>query len=330
MFRGKLSIIVPCYNEEEVVDETYRRLKGVLQESGLRDHELIFINDGSRDRTLPLLRAIAEKDPLVVVLSFSRNFGHQPAVTAGLHQCTGDAAVIIDADLQDPPELIPQMVQKMLDEDAGVVYAVRDERKGESFFKRFTASLFYRLINGLSDVPLPMNTGDFRLVDRKVIDEFCRLEEKNKYIRGLISWIGFKQVPISYVREPRFAGETKYPLSKMLKFATNALLYFTRKPLKIAMGLGFSSVVVGLFLTVYAVLSRVLYPETTISGWTSTMIVIVFLGGVQLLTIGVIGEYVGSIFDEVKNRPQYIIGETISGRKAKDRSRAAKKATGKR
>lgn len=330
MFRGKLSIIVPCYNEEEVVNETYRRLKAVLQESGLRDHELIFINDGSRDRTLPLLRAIAEKDPLVVVLSFSRNFGHQPAVTAGLHRCTGDAAVIIDADLQDPPELIPQMVQKMLDEEAGVVYAVRDERKGETFFKRFTASLFYRLINGLSDVPLPMNTGDFRLVDRKVIDEFCRLEEKNKYIRGLISWIGFKQVPISYVREPRFAGETKYPLSKMLKFATNALLYFTRKPLKMAMGLGFSSVVVGLFLTVYAVLSRVLYPETTISGWTSTMIAIVFLGGVQLLTIGVIGEYVGSIFDEVKNRPQYIIGETISGRKTKDRSRAAKKATGKR
>jgi dolichol-phosphate mannosyltransferase len=324
MFRGKLSIIVPCYNEEEVIGETYRRLKHVLQESGIRNHELIFIDDGSRDQTFSLLKDIAGRDPLVVVLSFSRNFGHQPAVTAGLHHCTGDAAVIIDADLQDPPELIPQMVQKMFEEKANVVYAVRDERRGETLFKRLTASLFYRLINVLSDVPLPMNTGDFRLVDRRVIDEFCRLGEKNKYIRGLISWIGFKQVPISYVREPRFAGETKYPLSKMLRFATNALLYFTRKPLKMAMGLGFSSVIIGLFLTVYAVLSRLLYPETTISGWASTMIVIVFLGGVQLLTIGVIGEYIGSIFDEVKNRPQYIIDQTISSRKVRSR------ATGKR
>ncbi len=323
MFRGKLSVIVPCYNEEEVVEETYRRLKNVLQDSGLSNHELIFINDGSSDRTLPLLRKIASKDSRVIVISFSRNFGHQPAVTAGLHQCTGDAAVIIDADLQDPPELIPQMVEKMLEEQASVVYAVRDERKGESFFKRFTASLFYRLINVLSDVPLPMNTGDFRLVDRRVIDEFCRLDEKNKYIRGLISWIGFKQVPILYVREPRFAGETKYPLSKMLKFATNALLYFTRKPLKMAMGLGFSSIMISLLLTVYAVISRFAFPETTIPGWTSIMIAIVFLGGVQLLTIGVIGEYIGSVFDEVKNRPQYIIDETIKGRKTG--ARAGKK-----
>ena len=311
MFRGKLSVIVPCFNEEEVIKETYRRLKDVLQKSRLTNHELIFINDGSSDHTFQILKQLAKSDRQMVVLSFSRNFGHQPAVSAGLHACAGDAAVIIDADLQDPPELIPDMVNKMVDEQAAVVYAVRESRKGESVFKLLTASIFYRLINSLSDVPLPNNTGDFRLVNRAVINEFCRLGEKNKYIRGLFSWIGFKQVPISYVREARFAGETKYPFSKMLKFATNALLYFTRKPLKLAMGLGFSSVVIGLFLTLYAFGSLFFAPESTTSGWTSTMIAIVFLGGVQLLTIGVIGEYIGSIFDEIKNRPQYIIEETV-------------------
>lgn len=313
MFRGKLSIIVPCFNEEEVVEEAYGRLRRVMVDHAIRDHELIFVDDGSQDRTLEILRGIARRDARVRVISFSRNFGHQPAVTAGLHECLGDAAVIIDADLQDPPELIPEMLRRMEEEGASVVYAVRDERKGESFFKRLTASSFYRLINFLSDVPLPMNTGDFRLIDRRVIEAFRNLDEKNKYIRGLISWIGYRQVPITYVREARFAGETKYPLSKMIKFATNALLYFTRKPLKIAMALGFSSVVIGLFLTVYAVASVIFRPSSTVSGWASTLIVIVFLGGVQLLTVGVIGEYIGSIFDEVKNRPQYIIAESIGG-----------------
>lgn len=311
MFLGKVSIIVPCFNEEEVIQETYNRLVSVMKTGQINRYELIFVNDGSRDNTLSILRQISKTDKSVIVVSFSRNFGHQPAVTAGLHQCSGDVAVIIDADLQDPPELIPDMISKMQSEQASVVYAVRDKRKGESFFKRFTAAIFYRLINGLSEVPLPMNTGDFRLVDRKVIDVFCKLDEKNKYIRGLISWIGFKQVPISYVREARYAGETKYPFTKMLKFATNALLYFTRKPLKIAMSLGFLSVVVGLLLTVYAIASKLLSPSTTVSGWASTMIAIVFLGGVQLLTIGVIGEYIGSIFDEIKNRPQFIIDEVI-------------------
>ncbi|MBW7857393.1 MAG: glycosyltransferase family 2 protein [Leptonema sp. (in: Bacteria)] len=329
MFTEKVSVIVPCFNEEEVIHETYNRLSSVMKTSRLTNHELIFVNDGSSDNTLSILRQISKTDKSVIVVSFSRNFGHQPAVTAGLHQCSGDVAVIIDADLQDPPELIPDMISKMEQEQASVVYAVRDERKGESFFKRFTAFIFYRLINGLSEVPLPMNTGDFRLIDRKVIDAFCKLDEKNKYIRGLISWIGFKQVPITYIREPRFAGETKYPFAKMLKFATNALLYFTRKPLKIAMSLGFVSVVIGLLLTVYAVASKWLQPETTVSGWASTIIAIVFLGGVQLLTIGVIGEYIGSIFDEIKNRPQYIIDEVIQARPQSNRS-VEKKAAPKR
>ena len=243
-----ISVIVPCYNEEAVIAETYRRLRQVLGSGPWQQHELVFINDGSRDPTLSLLRGISAADPQVRVVSFSRNFGHQPAVSAGIAHCRGEVAVIIDADLQDPPELIPDMVRLWQQQQANVVYAVRKERRGESAFKLFTARLFYRLINYLSEVPLPLDTGDFRLIDRKVMDAFGQLPERSKYIRGLISWIGFKQVPIAYVREERFAGETKYPLSKMLKFASTSLLYFSKKPLKLALTLGFFSLVIGVLL----------------------------------------------------------------------------------
>jgi len=306
-----LSVIVPCFNEEEVIEETYKRLTNVLKENHI-NYEILFMNDGSIDKTLEILTNIAKNDPKIKIISFSRNFGHQSAVSAGIHHCKGDYAVIIDADLQDPPEVIPELLSLAKKEQANVVYGVRKKRKGETFFKRFTAWAFYKIINLLSDVPLPENTGDFRLIDKKVIDAFNQLPEKNKYIRGLISWIGFKQIPYYYVREPRFAGETKYPLSKMIKFATTALLYFTRKPLKLATTMGFMSIVVGLLLTIYVFLSLFLKPQQTVSGWASTIIIIIFFGGVQLLTIGVMGEYIGSIFDEIKNRPMYIIDKTYN------------------
>jgi dolichol-phosphate mannosyltransferase len=229
-----------------------------------------------------------------------------------LRNCSGDAAVIIDADLQDPPEVILEMLNIMKTEQANVVYGVRKHRKGESWFKLFTAKLFYRLLNYLSDVKFPVDTGDFRLVDRKVINEFNTLKEKNKYIRGLISWMGFKQAPCYYEREKRFAGETKYPFRKMLKFAMIGLFYFSKKPLNIATSLGFVSIVLGLLYAIWMLFSKLFSDNYSISGWTSTIIIIIFFGGVQLLTIGVLGKYIGNLFDEVKRRPEYIVSEKIN------------------
>ncbi len=304
-----LSIIVPCYNEEEVIKTTYLRLTDVLKKINM-NYEILFINDGSKDKTLSILLDIARKDKKVKLISFSRNFGHQAAVSSGIENSKGDYAIIIDADLQDPPEEIPRMLELAIKEKANVVYGVRVKRKGETIFKKTTAWVFYKLINFLSDVELPQNTGDFRLIDKKIIEEFKKLPEKNKYIRGIITWIGFKQIPYFYVREPRFAGETKYPLSKMIKFATTALLYFTRKPLKIATMIGFINIIFGLLLTVYVFLS--IFLNQVVPGWASTIIIIIFFGGVQLLTMGIIGEYIGSIFDEVKNRPVYIVDKKIN------------------
>lgn len=306
----RVSVIVPCYNEESVINETYSRLSKVMQHAGY-EHELIFINDGSRDSTAQLLNAIAEKNSSAVVIHFSRNFGHQPAVTAGLNYCTGTHAIIIDADLQDPPELIPDMMNMALTGDYNIIYGMRKARKGETFFKKLTAKLYYRLLNFLSETELPVDTGDFRLVDRKVIDAFNKLGEKHKYIRGLMSWIGFKQAPIYYDRDPRFAGETHYPFLKMVTFATRGLLYFTKKPLRLATQLGFLSILVGLGLAVYVTASRYLYPEQIVSGWSSLFVALIFFGGVQLLTIGVLGAYLGNIFDEVKSRPEYIVDTII-------------------
>lgn len=307
-----ISIIIPCYNEELVIAETYNRTNKVMNSFVHNGYEIIFINDGSKDSTLGILKNIANIDKTVKILNFSRNFGHQPAVTAGISACSGDVAIIIDADLQDPPELFPAMVKKHLDENANVVYGQRESRKGETFFKKFTSSAFYRIINYLSDTPLPVDTGDFRLIDRHVIDAFKNLPEKNKYIRGLISWIGFRQVPIMYQREERFAGETKYPLSKMIKFASTSMLYFSKKPLKIALALGLLSLLVGLLLGIYVISGLYFRPETVVTGWPSIIISIIFFGGVQLITIGVLGEYLGNVFDEIKNRPEYIVHEKIN------------------
>lgn len=304
----KVSIIVPCYDEEEVIGETYRRINAVIEEGD----EMVFINDGSRDRTLLKLSDLAAKDIRVKVISLSRNFGHQAAVTAGLNHCSGDAAFIIDADLQDPPELFPMMMDVLVAEQCQVVYGVRKSRNGETWFKKFSAWMYYKVLNRLSDVPLPKDTGDFRLIDRKVIDEFRKLKEKNKYVRGLISWVGFKQCPFYYDRAPRIAGETKYPLGKMLRFASTGLLYFTKKPLSIAMAMGFVSILVGLVLAIYVIVMKTAEPQKVVPGWASTIITIIFFGGIQLLSMGVLGKYLASVFDEVKDRPEYIIERQIN------------------
>jgi dolichol-phosphate mannosyltransferase len=302
-----LSVIVPCYNEEAVINESYSRLKKVLD--GIKTHksEIIFINDGSQDKTAEILSAIAANDKQVKVLHFSRNFGHQPAVTAGIHYCTSDLAIIIDADLQDPPELIPDLLETQKRENANVVYCVREKRKGESFFKKLTASLFYRSMNYLSETNFPLDTGDFRLIDKQVMQEFKKFREKGKYIRGIISWIGFKQVPFTYKREARFAGETKYPLRKMLHFAATAMLYFSKKPLKLATSLGFVTVLIGIIYAIWILIGKIVGFTHAISGWSSIIILIIFFGGVQLLTVGVLGQYIGILFDEIKDRPEYII-----------------------
>lgn len=304
--KKSLSIIVPCFNEELVIEESYRRMEEVMTKMDLAS-EIIFINDGSKDRTLNLLTGIAAKDKRVKVISFSRNFGHQKAVTAGLNHCTCDMAVIIDADLQDPPELIPEMIRTMENSDAQVVYCVRKVRRGEGVFKKLSAKLFYRSLNFLSEVKLPVDAGDFRLVDKSVIREFNKLHEKGKYIRGLVSWVGFKQIPFYYEREARFAGETKYPFSKMLKFALTSMLYFSTKPLRLATSLGFLSVIFALGLGIWSVLGKFFGFTHADSGWTSLFVLIIFFGGVQLLTIGIVGAYIGNLFDEIKNRPEYII-----------------------
>jgi len=302
-----LSVIVPCYNEEAVITESYSRLRKVLDGITTIQTEIIFINDGSQDRTAEMLSAIAANDKQVKVLHFSRNFGHQPAVTAGIHYCTSDLAVIIDVDLQDPPELIPELIETQKREKANVVYCVREKRQGESFFKKLSAHMFYRSMNYLSEVDFPLDTGDFRLIDRQVMDEFKKFREKGKYIRGIISWIGFKQVPFTYQRQARFAGETKYPLSKMIQFASTAMLYFSKKPLKLATGLGFITVLIGIIYAIYTLVGKIIGFTHALSGWSSLIILIIFFGGVQLLTVGVLGQYIGILFDEIKDRPEYIV-----------------------
>ncbi|MGF7214900.1 dolichol-phosphate mannosyltransferase [Spirosoma lacussanchae] len=308
-----ISVIIPCFNEQQVIRETYMRLTRVMQ-ANFSAYELLFVNDGSRDYTLSILKELASQDEHVHIISLSRNFGHQPAVSAGIENCTGDLAIIIDADLQDPPELIPDMVRMYEAEGCNVVYAVRKQRQGETVFKRVTAKWFYRIINYLSEVPLPVDTGDFRLIDRKVIDAFNRLEERNKYIRGLISWVGFKQVPIYYERAERFAGETKYPLSKMLKFARTSLLYFSNKPLRLASSIGIFSVIIALCLTMWVLYTTFFLPDRLVQGWSSTLIVVMFFGGTQMLTVGILGEYLGSIFNEIKKRPEFIIDEKVNSK----------------
>ena len=305
------SVVVPVYNEELVIAESYRRLKAVMEQSG-GAYEILFVNDGSADKTEEMLRVLCRQDQTVKMLSFSRNFGHQTAITAGMDHASGACVVVIDADLQDPPELILDMLQKWR-EGWHVVYGKRLQRKGETAFKKVTAKLFYRLLSAMTDVAIPVDTGDFRLLDRQVLTALSSLPERNRYVRGLVSWVGFRQTAVEYVREERFAGETKYPLRKMLKFAGDALTSFSYKPLKLSIYLGSILSFLSFVFLLVILIARIFWAGTAgwASGWASLITVVLFFNGVVLIMLGIMGQYVGRIYDEAKARPLYIIGEKV-------------------
>lgn len=303
----KISAIIPSYNEQENVGLMYERMSKVLSKIS-DDYEIIYVNDCSRDETLLRIKALAEKDNHVKYVSFSRNFGHQIAVSAGLDVCQGDAVVIIDGDLQDPPELIEQMYEKYK-EGYKVVYARRTSRDGETWFKKFTAKMFYRILASMTSIDIPVDVGDFRLIDKVIVKHLRNMPEKSKYIRGQISWIGYKQTFVDYHRDARIYGTTNYPLKKMLRFALDGITAFSDKPLKIASGLGIFSAIVSLLALVYALVSHFCF-NNTITGWTSLILSVLFIGGVQLITIGIIGEYIARINNDVRNRPLYIVEES--------------------
>jgi glycosyltransferase involved in cell wall biosynthesis len=299
-----LSIIVPIYNEEAVIPELYKRITGVMDEIGA-SWEMVCINDGSRDRSVEMLLDLHRTDPRIKLLDFSRNFGHQLAITAGLDYAEGDAVVIIDADLQDPPEVIAEMLARWR-EGYEVVYAVRSDRQGESFFKLWTANAFYRLLRSITDVDIPLDAGDFRLMDRKVVQTMRSLRENHRFMRGLSSWVGYKQIGVEYRRAERFAGETKYPLRKMLRLTTDAITSFSYVPLRMATWFGFSLALISLVGVAITVGLR-LSGNNAFYGQATTLVAVLFLGGIQLIFLGILGEYLGRIYDEVKERPLYIV-----------------------
>jgi len=305
---GLLSVVVPCFNEQDVLPRTHARLRGALTDLSL-DHELIYVDDGSRDRTVEVLRELQRDDPRIRVVRLSRNFGHQLAVTAGVDHARGDAVVLIDADLQDPPEVIREMVERWR-EGYHVAYGVRVAREGETPFKRWTAAVFYRLLQRFSDVTIPLDTGDFRLMDRVVVDALREMGEQDRFIRGMISWIGFRQVAVPYTREARLAGESKYPFFKMLRFAIDGLVSFSVSPLKIVTALGLVSSMLALLGMGYAFVLRVL-TSIWVPGWTLLFMSLLFMGGVQMISIGILGEYVGRIYRETKRRPLYLVQERL-------------------
>jgi dolichol-phosphate mannosyltransferase len=305
----ELSVIIPCYNEEAVLGECHRRLSGVLD--GMRiSYECVYVDDGSRDHTWLQLRAMQqESGGKVVAVALSRNFGHQPAVSAGLSLARGKAVVIIDADLQDPPELIPEMV-KLWQTGSEVVYGVRESREGESPFKVLSARLFYRLINRLSDVEIPTDTGDFRLIDRRVVDVMLSMPERHRLLRGICSWVGFVQTPLRYNRSARFAGETKYPLKKMLGLAADGIISFSVVPLRLMTLAGGLTAVLSVLGIVWALAVRTLTHEW-VAGWATLFIGVLFLSGMQMMCLGIMGEYVGRIYTEVKQRPLFVIRDVF-------------------
>ncbi len=311
----KISAIIPSYNEQENVGLMYERMSNVLSKIS-DDYEIIYVNDCSRDETLLRIKALAEKDNHVKYVSFSRNFGHQIAVSAGLDVCQGDAVVIIDGDLQDPPELIEQMYERYK-EGYKVVYARRTSRDGETWFKKFTAKMFYRILASMTSIDIPVDVGDFRLIDKVIVQHLRNMPEKSKYIRGQISWIGYKQTFVDYHRDARIYGRTNYPLKKMLRFALDGITAFSDKPLKIASGLGIFSAIVSLLALVYALVSHFCF-NNTITGWTSLILSVLFIGGVQLITIGIIGEYIARINNDVRNRPLYIVEESNTEAQSKE------------
>jgi polyisoprenyl-phosphate glycosyltransferase len=303
-----LSVVAPVYNEEAILPEFYRRVCAALDGASL-DWELVLVNDGCRDRSPEIMRELHEQDPRVRVVSFARNFGHQVAITAGMDYASGDAVAVIDSDLQDPPEVILDLLAKWR-EGYQVIYAIRSERKGETWFKEFTAKAFYRIIFSITDINIPMDTGDFRLMDRKVVGALKTMREKHRFMRGLSVWVGFKQTGVQYVRAERYAGETKYPLKKMLKFALDGITSFSYLPLQLATYAGFLLAGISVLGIIIAIVLRLLGHDA-LKGQATTLVSVLFLGGVQLIFLGIIGEYLGRIYDEVKGRPLYIVGEAL-------------------
>lgn len=304
-----LSVVVPCYNEESVIHECHARLTGVLQAMGT-PYEIVFVNDGSRDATYAALAAIQAGDPRVVVVDLSRNFGHQLAVSAGLEVSQGDAVVIIDSDLQDPPEVIPEMVQ-LWQQNYQVVYGVRRMRRGESWFKLWTAKMFYRIINAMSHVKIPLETGDFRLIDRQVVNVMLRMPERHRLLRAMYSWVGFRQVGLPYERAPRFAGTTKYPLRKMITLALDGIISFSITPLRMMTIFGMAAAALAFAGVIYTFFIRI-FTHSWVPGWATLFIGMLFMSGLQLICLGMIGEYIGRIYTEVKQRPLYIISAVLS------------------
>jgi polyisoprenyl-phosphate glycosyltransferase len=308
----RYSVIVPVFNEEAVINDTYQRLKQVMNQTG-DTYELLFVNDGSRDQTAAIIQGFSDKDERVKLINFSRNFGHQIAITAGMDYASGEAVVVIDADLQDPPELILEMIAKWK-EGYDVVYAKRTKRRGETFFKKQTAHLFYRVLRASTDIVIPVDTGDFRLMDQKVCDEMRRLTEKNRFVRGLVSWVGFRQTAVEYVRDERAAGETKYPLKKMLKLSLDGITSFSIKPLRLASYLGGILSATG-FMYLLIILYLKLFTNTPVAGWNVLAIIQLFFSGFILIILGVVGEYIGRIYDESKGRPLYIVRDCYGMKK---------------
>jgi glycosyltransferase involved in cell wall biosynthesis len=308
MISKSVSIVIPCFNEEGNLLETHRRVTQTISRA-VAEYEIVYVDDGSRDETPGMLRELQSDDSHVRVVYLSRNFGHQFAVTAGLAHARGDAVVIMDADLQDPPEVVEQMIAKW-DEGYEVVYGVRTDREGETRFKLLTATLFYRLIRWLSDTEIPLDTGDFRLLDRKVVDAIVAMPERDRFVRGMVSWTGFRQIGVPYRRAARFAGETKYPVTKMVRFAVDGILSFSSKPLRLSTLMGFVSAGLALLVILYALAMR-LFTQRWVAGWTALIIAILFLGGAQLNSLGIIGEYIGRLYGEAKRRPLYLVRETL-------------------
>ena len=304
------SVVIPVYNEEEVVNECYSRIKKVMDSTNEK-YEIIFVNDGSKDNTRQMLKEICRVDGNVKLIDFSRNFGHQSAITAGMNYSIGQAVVVIDADLQDPPEVILRMLEKWR-EGYQVVYGKRLKREGESIFKKATAKVFYRILARLTEFDIPVDAGDFRLIDRKVCDALNKMDEKNRYVRGIISWLGFNTTYVEFVREKRYAGKTKYPLRKMLKFATDAVVSFSYKPLRITSYLGMALSGVSFIYLIIALFLKLFNVIDTVQGWMSIVAISLFFNGIVLLVLGIMGEYIGRIYDEVKARPLYVVNDFVN------------------
>ena len=306
-----LSVAIPCYNEEHGLRALHERVGAACQRMVGSRYEIVLVNDGSRDNSWPVMAALAESDPHVVAVNLSRNHGHQLALTAGLSICTGDRILIIDADLQDPPELLGEMM-RLMDEGADVVYGKRRVRAGETPFKRVSATLFYRLLAKMTDVSIPVDTGDFRLITRRVLSVLQAMPEQHRFIRGMVSWIGFRQVPVMYDRAERFTGQTNYPFHKMLSFAVDAITGFSTLPLRVSSYAGAMLGIAALAMTGYALIGY--WQSRVVQGWTSVMIAVLLLGSAQMFFLGILGEYVGRLYIETKRRPLYVIRDVIGTR----------------